>query len=339
MKQTHIIQAFTQLGQYLQQQLENATSQPTSDLQVILQQAQQKNPWFTTENTHFALQQWAQLLQQDKLQDFVSKYNYATEPKKVGIIMAGNIPLVGWHDLLCVLLSGHIAYIKLSSSDNVIIPRLCEKLIQIEPQLEQRMQFVPQIKDYDAVIGTGSSNTERTLREYFSHVPLLLRGSRTSVAIITDDTTDAELQQLGDDVMRYFGLGCRNITQLFLPENFHLDRLFAAFYPWKDIATHFKYTNNYDYNRAIGLMNHENLYDNGFLLLRESQALFSPVGVLNYAYYKDTEQIHQFLAEHANSVQCVVGDQQDQIAFGSTQTPDLQQFADGIDTMQFLENL
>lgn len=306
----------------------------------------QHNGWFTPDNVRRALKAWGANLQPQNLNRWLQQYNLEssshTARKKVGIVMAGNIPMVGFHDLLSVIITGHIAVVKLSSDDNLLIPLAIKTLANFEPEIANQIILVDRLKEMDAVIATGSNNTGRYFEQYFSQYPHIIRSNRNSIAVIDDSADEDQLRAIGDDVFAYFGLGCRNVTKLFLPKGFDIDRFFKAIYPFHEIINHNKYANNYDYHKALYLLNKEPLLDNGFILLREHQQLQSALGTLHYEYYDDPEKVTQFLQQHEAQIQCMVADKKwaDQaVAPGKSQQPALWDYADGIDTIDFLRKL
>ena len=299
------------------------------------------NPWFTKENIDKALNAWHEQLKVDMFSAWLSPYKLkeVASPKKVLIIMAGNIPLVGFHDFLTVLISGHKVVIKMSSTDNVLLRLLIDKLISIAPEFKERISFIEEVKNrkFDAVIATGSDNSAQYFEYYFKGAKKIIRKNRRSVAVLDGSESDMELQGLANDVFAYFGLGCRNVSKLFLPKGFDLDNLFKAFYPYSDVVNHKKYGNNYDYNKAIFLMGSNDLIENGFLLMKEDKSLLSPVAMLYYEFYNDMHTVEQFVEENAEQLQCVVSKKD--IPFGNTQKPNLWDYADGVDTVEFLRDL
>lgn len=308
----------------------------------LLINCEQQNPWFTYENQKFALLHWAKLLNQDNVKQWLSKYQISKPPKQVGLILAGNIPLVGFHDVLAVLLSGHHAQIKLSSKDTLMIPYLLNKWSEYSG-LKLRYTLIERLENFDAVIATGSNNTARYLEYYFKDHLSIIRKNRTSVAILSGHETDGDLKDLAEDIFRYFGLGCRNVTHLFIPEDFKLDRLFENFMDYKDVINHHKYANNYDYNKAIYLLDQDLFWDNNFVLLKEDPHLFSPLAVVNFSRYKDIIEVKSILDEKEKDIQCIVSSPhlsiEKALSFGVAQRPALNTYADNIDTMQFLEVL
>ena len=292
-------------------------------------------------NIDKALNAWHEQLKVDMFSAWLSPYKLkeVAIPKKVLIIMAGNIPLVGFHDFLTVLISGHKVVIKMSSTDNVILRLLIDKLITIAPEFNERISFIEEVKNrkFDAVIATGSDNSAEYFEYYFKGAKKIIRKNRRSVAVLDGTESAMELQGLANDVFAYFGLGCRNVSKLFLPKGFDLDNLFKAFYPYSDVVNHKKYGNNYDYNKAIFLMGSNDLIENGFLLMKEDKSLLSPVAMLYYEFYNDMHTVEQFVEENAEQLQCVVSKKD--IAFGNTQKPNLWDYADGVDTVEFLREL
>ncbi len=295
------------------------------------------NGWFTEESIRESLLNLGQLLTQDQLENWVSRYQFKDGDKKVGLIMAGNIPLVGFHDFLSVLLSGNRPYIKLSSDDKRLMPILINILFELQPELNERIKLVNKVSDVDAVIATGSNNSARYFEKYFGHIPNIIRKNRTSVAVLTGDESDAELKELGRDIFTYFGMGCRNVSHLLVPENYDLDNFFGAIVDFGEIINHNKYANNYDYYKAIYLLNREEILENGFMLLRSSDELFAPIAVLHHQRYKDVEEVDDFLNRNKEGIQAIIG--KGYIPFGQAQSPKLADYADGVDTMDFLSSL
>ncbi len=308
-----------------------------------LNQAFIRNQWFTIQMQLHAIHAWGKLLNNENLTNWLAPYQLSvqTEPKMVAIIMAGNIPLVGFHDFLCVLVSGNKALVKLSSDDTELMKWVVESLIAIEPKFNDLIAFVEerQLKNYDAVIATGSNNTNRYFEYYFKAKPNLLRRSRNSLAVITGDETESELDALADDVFFYFGLGCRNVSKLLLPRGYNLEPFFLALERYKDIINHNKYANNYTYHKAIFLMNLTPHLDNGFLILKQDDGLASPLSVLLFSFYDNDEEVKTYLEVNKEIIQCGVGKADYLLDFGKSQQPELWDYADGIDTIKFLKNL
>ena len=328
------IQAFTHLGEYLKTDIYQQAAEDLAKTEVL-------NPWFTKENIETSLNAWHEQLKSDMLTAWLNPYKIqeASKPKKVLIIMAGNIPLVGFHDFLTVLISGHKVVVKMSSTDNVLLKVIIEKLISITPEFKDSISFIDEVKKrkFDGVIATGSDNSAQYFEYYFKGVKKIIRKNRRSVAVLNGAESAMELKGLADDVFAYFGLGCRNVSKLFLPKGYDLNKLFEAFFPYSHVVEHKKYGNNYDYNKAIFLMGSNKLIENGFLLMKEDKSLLSPTAMLYYEYYDDIETVEQFIEENAEQLQCVVSKKD--IPFGNTQIPSLWDYADGVDTVEFLRTL
>lgn len=297
-----------------------------------------ENGWFVPEFVENATRNIANhFLQKDILQEWVAGYSLdSAGSKTVGIVMAGNIPLVGFHDLLCVFISGHKALVKSSSKDQVLIKHLAEKLGEWSTGATGLIQFSEMLKGCDAYIATGSNNSSRYFEHYFGKYPNIIRRNRTSVAIISGNETKEELEQLADDVFLYFGLGCRNVTKLWVPAEYDFIPMLEAFKKYSYLADHHKYKNNYDYNLALHLLNNQYYMTNGCILLIENPAIFSPISQLNYEFYTDKNSVEESL-KNDNNIQCIVG--HGHVPFGLSQQPAIREYADGVDTMQFLSSL
>jgi hypothetical protein len=307
-------------------------------LQNIINRQVQFNGWFTPQNVRNSLRTLGSQLYREKLEEWTLRYEFSQSPKKVALIMAGNLPLVGFHDFLGVLLSGHSVIAKLSSEDKFLLPNLVDYLLKFEPALKDRIQITEgKIVGMEAVIATGSDNSSLYFEQYFGKYPHIFRRNRTSVAVLDGSETMEELGMLGHDIFDYFGLGCRNVSHLIISAEFDLNRLFEAIFPFSEIAKHHKYANNYDYHKAIYLLNNVDLLDNNFVLLRETDELFSPLGMIYYHRYKKAEEIQYYLDAHKEKIQVIVG--RDYLPFGKAQSPQLDEYADGVDTMLFLEQL
>jgi hypothetical protein len=305
-----------------------------------LKLVEQHNGWFTKENIHFAINNWAEALKEDSLDNWLSAYKFdEVSPKIVAIIMAGNIPLVGFHDFLSVLITGHNVIVKQSSKDKQLLPFLAKYLEFVEPQFKGKISFTEErVIGYDAIIATGSDNTARYFEYYFKNKPHIIRKNRNSVAILTGNETDAQLNLLGEDIFRYFGLGCRNVSKLFVPRDYIFDKLFEAIYDWHPLMDIHKYANNYDYNKAVYLMSEFKFLDNGFLMLKEDEGYSSPIATCFFEYYENQDQLKAKLQADADKIQCIVtnGFYENENAFGQTQNPHLWDYADGVDTVSFL---
>ena len=304
------------------------------------QKATAENAWFTPQFIDLSAANIATFfLQEEKLQILIDRYKLPEEnpsPKKVGLVMAGNIPLVGFHDLLCTFLTGHFAFVKLSSRDSILIKFLVKKMVEWQPEAAPYFTVSDMLKGCDAYIATGSNNSSNYFAYYFGKYPHIIRKNRTSVAILTGEETDAELEKLADDVYLYFGLGCRNVTKIFVPEGYDFAHLLQVFRKYNYLADHTKYKNNYDYNLALHLLNKRPYMSNESLLLVEEASLFSPISQLHYEFYRDAGQLKTQLKENEN-IQCIVG--KTDTPFGEAQCPDVCDFADGVDTIRFLLSL
>lgn len=297
-----------------------------------------ENGWFVPEFVDNATRNIViHFLQKDILQKWVAGYSLDSDGSKtVGIVMAGNIPLVGFHDLLCVFASGHKALIKPSSKDQVLIKHLAKKLGEWDAAANEHIQFSEMLKGCDAYIATGSNNSSRYFEHYFGKYPNIIRRNRTSVALISGNETKEELELLADDVFLYFGLGCRNVTKILVPAGYDFIPMLAAFKKYSYLADHHKYKNNYDYNLALHLLNKQYYMTNGSILLIEDPAIFSPISQLNYEFYTDKISVEESL-RNDNNIQCVVG--HGCLPFGRSQLPAIHDYADGVDTMEFLSSL
>ncbi|WBV57190.1 acyl-CoA reductase [Chryseobacterium daecheongense] len=330
------------LSDYIRAYLAKSTeefNESDSEFELLLRKSEIENPWFTIDNQKFAFRQWAELLTETNIKDWLKDYSASETSKRVGLILAGNIPLVGWHDVISVVLSNHIPVIKLSSKDQYIIPFLLKKWKEFSDN-NVEYEFVERLDNFDAVIATGSNNTARYLEYYFKNHLNIIRKNRTSVAVLKGDETEEELKLLANDIFQYFGLGCRNVTRILIPEDFLIDRLFESFIDHKDIINHHKYANNYDYNRAIYLLNQDKFWDNNFVMLKEDDKLFSPLSVINFSRYSSMDEVRNFIAENEENIQCIVAKDElglDSIRFGEAQNPGLNTYADNVDTMKFLE--
>ena len=328
----HRIDLLVQLGQYILADNENWLE--------VKEKASYENGWFTPMFVTTATQNIAtEFLQKEVLENWTKEYSIESKianPQKVGIVMAGNIPLVGFHDFLCVFISGNIAVMKSSSKDNVLIKHLVEKIIEWDEDAANYLQFAEMLKDCDAFIATGSNNSSRYFEYYFAKYPHIIRKNRTSVAIITGNETTQELEKLADDVYYYFGLGCRNVTKMYVPVDYDFVPLIEAFNKYQHLADHHKYKNNYDYNLALHMLNKVYYMTNGSILLIEDKSLFSPISQLNYEFYTSEEEVVNSLKDNPE-LQCITGN--NHISLGTAQCPSVNDYADGVDTMSFLTSL
>lgn len=311
-------------------------STENAPLKQAKEQAWLHNNWFTPEFVDLALKNITEsFLQKEKLEQWTAHYHLDDNinPKKAGIVMAGNIPLVGFHDFLCCFIAGHKQLIKLSSKDGVLLKHLVEKMAAINPEVKSMIDFAAQLKNCDAYIATGSNNSARYFEYYFSKYPAIIRKNRTSVAVLDGNETTADLENLADDVHQYFGLGCRNVTKIYVPAGYDFVPLLEALKKYHYFFEHHKYRNNYDYQLAIYIMNNQFYMTNGSIVLVENENLFSPIGSLYYEFYTQPAELKKTLADN-NDVQAVFG--KNFIPLGKSQQPGLMDYADGIDTMAFL---
>jgi len=328
--------AFVALGRRLEQLTDE-------EITTLAARARNTNAWFDAPNVTAALHGIADLLKEEPLRQWAVRY--PAEPstsRRVGAVMAGNIPFVGFHDLMCVLLSGHRLLAKPSADDTVLMSWLAEELVRLEPRFAERLAFVPRLNDADAFIATGSDNTARYFEYYFGKKPHLIRRNRTSLAVLTGQETREALAELGPDIFRYYGLGCRNVSKLFVPQDYDFNALLDNLQPWHGVLNHHKYQNNYDYNKSILLVNRVTHFDTGFLLLTENPPLVSPISVVHYGTYSDTADLAAQLATVAPQTQCIVSDKgwyAGSFAFGQAQHPGVGDYADGVDTMAFLAGM
>lgn len=334
--------AFVKLGEFLRHFCcsEVHEDEWSQTLEKTIALAEHKNGWFIKENVEFALKSWGELLKEDALSDWLGAYDLEqNNTKTVAVIMAGNIPLVGFHDLLSVLLTGNTALIKLSPNDNILIYFTRDYLASIEPLLKDKIIFSEgKIQGFDAVIATGSNNTARYFEHYFGKVPNIIRKNRNSIAVLTGKESTEQLEALGEDIFRYYGLGCRSVSKLFVPKAYDFDTFFKSIYRYHPIVEQKKYANNYDYNKAVYLMSEFKILDNGFLILKNDKSYASPIASLFYENYDTLDTLKAHLKNDKDQLQCAVGNGilEGEIAFGETQKPSLYDYADGVDTVDFL---
>lgn len=350
MNRENIIEAFSFLGEFMSQFEHAETAKKDlslnnefySEFSDVIYAVKSHNGWFDEKQVRrsiFALSQW---LTKATLSDWSEQYPWNSQPKKIAIIMAGNIPLVGFHDFVCGLLSGNNLLIKLSSDDKLLLPLIVKVLIAVNPEFENKIEFTQsQLKDFDAVIATGSNNTARYFEHYFGKYPHIIRKGRSSVAVLTGEESQEELVALGDDIFAYYGLGCRNVSKVYVPKGYKFDSLFEALYAYQDVAENKKYANNFDYYRALFLMGGNQMLENGFLLLREDSSLTSPISMLHYEDYDCIDKLQKDLSSKSDQIQCLVSqlDIPNSFKLGQAQSPAISDYADGVDTMKFLSNL
>ena len=343
-----LFSGLVQLGEWLR--AEASIDPPT------LRSAEAQNGWFTSESVTQACQSHGEALRPEEIMRWREKYVWPEEPTglSVGLIMAGNLPMVGWHDFMCAVLAGHDVHVKLSKDDAVLLRRVFEHWCTFCPSLEARVTFHDgMMKGMDAIVATGGKNAGRYFKSYFGHLPHLFRGQRTSVAVLDGGEVEAELKALGQDVFAHFGMGCRSVTKLWIPSDFNLDRCFGAWIGWGHLAQHGKYANNYDYHKAVWLLNREDLIENGFVLVKEErEGLVSPIGTLYVERYDDLNAVQAQLHDRSDELQVVTvrpeGEAWEALASsellrvvpcGANQHPKLDDYADGVDTVQFLLSL
>lgn len=337
-KKDQVISSFSLLGKSL--------INPDGALLNVINSEHHYNPWFTPESVMQAIKAIGSILNEHDLTAWLNRYPDAGngQGRRVGLILAGNIPLVGFHDVLCVIATGNKALIKASAQDSRLIRQVLQLLVDIEPAFADSFSFVDRLENFDAVIATGSNNSSRYFEYYFGKVPNIIRKNRNSVAVLSGAETDEQLHRIGHDIFDYFGLGCRNVSKLYVPEGYEFRIFFEAIESYKAIIHHHKYNNNYDYNKSIYLVNRNEHLDNGFLLLKQDENLASPLAVLFFEYYSTVSAINERLAIEKENMQCVVSalpltGVNQLVDFGQSQQPALWDYADGIDTMEFLSNL
>jgi hypothetical protein len=354
------INAFTDLGKKIRSILdqlsekEDSASGSDSDFRQVAAQAGLKNQWFTMDNICLALENWSKTLTREHLETWLKTYQAALETpreiKRVGVVNAGNIPFVGLHDLISVLLAGHSYTGKNASDDPFLLPFIAELLIEVEPRFRERIHFVDRLKDIDAVIATGSDNTSRYFDYYFGKYPHIIRKNRNGVAVLSGSESPEELTMLGEDIFSYFGLGCRNVSKMYVPKDYNFNLFFESIFSFYEKLQHNKYLNNFDYNNAVLLLKRIPFLQNGFLIIHEDQRITSPIAVLHYEYYIDKDKLAADLNGKSEQIQCVLTStwsflkadpsfKLPIVKFGQSQQPKLWDYADGVDTMEFLLTL
>ena len=326
------ISYLVELGDYMQSR--------DASWEEAKRQASLANGWFIPEFVELSIKNIAEnFLRRELLEDWISRYNPARPDKQsraIGVVMAGNIPLVGFHDFLAVLMSCHRVIIKASSKDDILIKHLAAVLTKWDKEFEELIRFADLLKKCDGYIATGSNNTSRYFEAYFGKYPHIIRRNRTSVAVLDGKESVDDLTALSDDVYQFFGLGCRNVTKLYVPQQYNFELLLSCFGKYNYLADHHKYKNNYDYNLAIHILNNKFYMTNGSILLIEDTSVFSPISQLNYEYYSDKAAVLASLNK-SQQIQTIVG--RGHVPFGRSQSPGLSDYADGTDTMAFLKSL
>lgn len=321
-------------------------AQPDEHLTALIRQSYHKNNWFTEENYRFAIESIRKnMLDREALERWVGGYDFSRveEGQAVGMVMAGNIPLVGFHDLVCAFVAGYRSQIKLSDKDRLVLPYLLKMMDTIDSRTATYFTIVERLKDFDKVIATGSDNTSRYFEQYFGKYPHIIRRNRNAVAVLSGNETPTDLHQLGKDIFRYFGLGCRNVSKIYTPVDYDFQPLMEALHEYRDIIQHNKYKNNFDYNFTLLILNSKNYFSNGCLLVHEEQALTSRIASLHYEPYADEADLAEKLNRNIEKIQCIVGSLPvtgfQTFPFGQAQSPALNDYADGVDVMRFLLKL
>ncbi len=319
-------------------------NQSAADKENLFAKATSQNPWFTHENIELALHGVTKFLDKKNLTEWAYPYVLQSEKssKRVGVAMAGNIPLVGFHDLLCVLVSGHVFVAKLSSQDTVLMEFICNQLKQIDSRFSESIFIEERLTDIDAVIATGSDNTGRYFEYYFRNIPHIIRKNRSSCAVIRGEEDEAALKELAKDVFSYFGQGCRNVSKLFLPVGYDIKKIMKAWEEYGSLVNHNKYANNYHYQHSIFLINLVHFFDNGSVILTESKSLVSPIAIVYYEFYGDLTQLEKRLDGNKEKIQCIASADRwypKSVAFGETQAPGLSDYADEVNTLEFLASM
>jgi hypothetical protein len=334
------IRALIKLGDHLRRF--DTNHENYSKLHFVIQKAMIYNRWFTELSVEETIKTWGITLSEKEIEKWLSNYSITKKnnPKTIALILAGNLPMVGFHDLICVLMSGHNALVKCASKDLYLLPYMTQFLEQETGEVN--FSYTKEIlSDFDAVIATGSNNAARYFDHYFSNYPNIIRKNRNGIAVLSGKETSEEFQLLGKDILQYFGLGCRNVSKLYIPEGFNLDLIFGGLYPFKGVLEHAKYANNYDYNKAVFLMSEFDFLENGFFMLRNEPSFSAPISCVHYEYYKNENALKKHLTENKEAIQCTVSklDINDSIPFGEAQRPSLRDYADKVDTLLFLESL
>lgn len=350
MELTKRMDAFDRLGKALRMAFGNEPAdfspnemEKIKRLQEEVRDARQFNAWFTEEFTKNALQALGNSLKRSSLEKWVSAYDLSPEKQKtIGVVMAGNVPAVGFHDFLSVLISGHRLLAKLSSDDNRLLPAIAELLMAIEPDFKSAIHFTEErLHHFDAIIATGSNNTSRYFEYYFGKYPHIIRKNRNGIAVLDGKETKEQLEGLADDIFLYYGMGCRNVSKVFVPADYNFTPLLEVLAQRKSIAENHKYFNNYEYNKAIFLVNGRNHFDTGNLLMVEDERIPSAVSVVHYDFYHDLPSLRNHLMLQRNEIQCVLSQLplQNTFPLGKSQEPELWDYADGVDTLEFLQSL
>ena len=336
------INAFSELGLILKDAASDSPSSTEAiSLRHLMDNQEKHNRWFTPDNVNMSVRAIANMLEKDKLEAWLKPYAISDDPvimKTIAVIMAGNIPLVGFHDFMSVLISGNILLARTSKKDNKLIVKLADILTGIDHGAGERIRFTDKISgNYDAVIATGSNNTSRYFEYYFGQKHHIFRKNRNSVAIIDRNITNEDLGKLGNDIYSYFGLGCRNVSKLYIEESINPEEIFSAWSDWSHLLNHRPYLNNYLYNRSLFRLNKQHFLDNGFMLFKQETVLSSPVAVTYFEFFSDREQLANKLRMQSGMIQCIVSEKD--TVFGHTQYPEPDEYADNMDTLEFINSL
>ena len=339
-KHTQSIQAFSALGNLLndytfQKKRADGWIEKIDD---VTAKASNQNKWFTKENLDFCMSVWGKTLNEKDITEWLANYADENKPTRLALVLAGNIPLVGLHDVLCGLASGCSIEAKLSSNDNLLLPLVIDFLVSVMPNWKDKVCFIESsLKTYDKVIATGSDNSARYFEYYFKNNPHIIRKTRNGIAVLDGNETQDDLAALSQDMMQYFGLGCRSVSHIMVPDGYDFKELFSALFEHKELIQHNAYANNYDYNKAVYLMQEQKFLENGFIILKKDDKLSSPIACVNYSAYTNLEAVNQRLHDQEEQIQCVVSNcVENAFAFGQTQYPKLGDYADHVDTMAFL---
>ncbi len=338
------IDSFIRLGRWLKAFSSTPENVKYAELYYIVKKAAIANPWFTISNILMSFKALGEMLESEKVLRWMTPYrdrlDPSHQPRVVGLVMAGNIPAVGFHDLLCVLAAGDTVKVKLSSSDQLLIPSITRCLTELEPAWNNRIEYVTEtLSGFDAVIATGNDNTARYFEYYFGKYPHIIRKNRNSIAVLTGNETSHQLKELAGDILHYFGLGCRSVSKLFLPKTFDKQRIINELIPFSNYLDHHKFANNHQYRKTILTMNNVPHTDAGPLLWVEDRTIASPIGVIHYEFYDDLSVLANRLEQEKDQIQCIVGESTlpfTTVSFGKAQSPELWDYADQIDTMDFL---
>ena len=354
------ISAFSKLGVYLTDvvnESEKIVKQPdtqASDFEKLMHDAVLQNPWFTRENCLSAFRQWAENLSERKLKLWLKPYEKhlgeSLSVHNVGVVNAGNLPLVGFHDFLSVIIAGHNYIGKNASDDSILLPYVSDLFIRLNPEFAERISFVNKLTRFEAVIATGNNNSARYFEHYFGKVPHIIRKNRNGIAVLDGTESREQLQALGLDIFLYFGLGCRNVSKIYVPENYNFSKFFESILTYQDVMMHNKYMNNFDYNNTVFLLKQIPFLQNGFLIIKADQSIASPIAVVHYEIYSNKNELEEKLIVNKEKIQCIALSPEDSLRsvsllskvcvhFGKTQFPGLNDYADGMDTVEFLTSL